>query len=108
MSDEELLQDEHAWDFEAGEAQRASRGRRSVVSVGFKPEEFRAVNEAARRHHQPLSQFIREAALEKATDRSAAGVTYIKVDAATIEMLNAGAAFKNSPYLQRRRLSSAS
>ena len=60
------LQDEGEWDFDAAERQQPVRGRRTVVSVGFRPREFAQVAEAARKRDQPLSQFIREAAVDRA------------------------------------------
>lgn len=68
MNDEEIaqLQDESEWDFESAERVRVPRGNRAVVSVGFKTAEFTLVSAAAERRDQPLSRFIREAALERA------------------------------------------
>lgn len=73
MNDDEIaqLQDEDEWDFEAAERQRTPRGRRAVVSVGFKPADFALVAAAAEKRDQPVSQFIREAALGRARERSA-------------------------------------
>jgi len=77
MNDEELarLKDEDEWDFEAAERQRAPRGRRAIVSVGFKPADFALVSEAAERRDRPLSQFIREAAIDRARGHDAEGET---------------------------------
>ena len=78
MNDEEIaqLQDDSEWDFEAGERQRAPRGHRAVVSVGFKTADFTLVSEAARERDQPVSQFIREAALDRARERAAQTVSH--------------------------------
>jgi hypothetical protein len=77
MNDDEIaqLQDEDEWDFETAERQRAPRGRRTIVSVGFKPAEFSVVAAAAEQHDRPLSQFIREAAIERARERDTERVT---------------------------------
>ena len=73
MNDEEIaqLQDEDEWDFESAERQRAPRGRRAIVSVGFKPADFALVTMAAEKRDQPISQFIREAAVDRARGRDA-------------------------------------
>ena len=63
------LQSEEEWDFEAAHRQRAPRGNRAIVSVGFKTEDFAIVVAAARKRDQPVSQFIREAALHHARPR---------------------------------------
>lgn len=60
------LQDEDEWDFGAAVRQRPPRGRRAVVSVGFKTEDFSRVAAAARQRDVPVSQFIRQAALDRA------------------------------------------
>lgn len=77
MNDDDItqLQDESEWDFEAGERQRAPRGHRAVVSVGFKTADFTLVSEAARKLDQPLSQFIREAAIDRARGQDAVAAT---------------------------------
>jgi hypothetical protein len=71
MNDDEIttLQDEDEWDFESAERQRAPRGRRAIVSVGFRQTDFALVSEAAEKRDQPVSQFIREAALDRARGR---------------------------------------
>src|SRR2546430_1702203 len=68
MNDEDIakLQDEDEWDFEAAETQQAPRNRRAIVSVGFRPDDFALVAAAARSKDQPVSQFIREAAVNRA------------------------------------------
>jgi uncharacterized protein (DUF1778 family) len=77
MNDEEIaqLQNYDEWDVEAGERQRAPRGNRAIVSVGFKTADFTLVSEAAEKRDQPLSQFIREAALDRARERDAERLT---------------------------------
>jgi len=82
--DTAILQHEDEWDFEAGETQRAPRGRRSIVSVGFKSDEFEAVTAAARNSSQPLSQYIRAAAVEKALGPRVTAPAYIQIDGGMI------------------------
>ena len=88
MSDDDItqLQDESEWDFEAGERQRAPRGHRAVVSVSFKTADFTLVSEAARKRDQLLSQFIREAALDRARERETVTIVHETV---TINMSRA-------------------
>jgi hypothetical protein len=73
VNDEEIaqLEDESEWDFESAERVRAPRGNRAVVSVGFKTAEFTLVSAAAEKRGQPLSRFIREAALDRARGHDA-------------------------------------
>jgi hypothetical protein len=80
MNDEDItqLQDESEWDFEAAERQRAPRGRRAIVSVGFKPADFALVTAAAEKRDQPVSQFIREAAIDRARGQNVS-VTSLRV-----------------------------
>src|SRR5687768_4079447 len=68
MNDVEIaqLQDAAEWDFESAERVRVPRGNRAVVSVGFKTAEFTLVSAAAEKRDEPLSRFIREAALDRA------------------------------------------
>jgi hypothetical protein len=67
MNDEDIAKlDDDEWDFDAAERQRATRGNRAIVSVGFRSDDFARVAEAAHRNDQPISQFIREAALDRA------------------------------------------
>jgi hypothetical protein len=72
------LQDVEVWDFEAGERREPVRGRRSVVSVAISPQDLATIAQAARDAGKKLSEFIREAALEKATggDRVANTVVF--------------------------------
>ncbi len=67
MSDEEL-QDESKWDFENAEPlpPQAARKARAIVSVAFPGAAFDCISAAARNANMRLSQFIREAAMEKA------------------------------------------
>ena len=73
MNDDEIaqLQNEDEWDFEHAERARAPRSRRAIVSVGFRPTEFAVVAAAAERRDQPVSQFIRQAALDRARGHAA-------------------------------------
>jgi len=85
MNDEEIaqLQNDDEWDFESAVRQRSPRSHRAVVSVGFKTADFTLVAEAARKRDQPLSQFIREAALDRAREREKVTIVHETV---TIKM----------------------
>ena len=86
MADDETtrFQNDDEWDFESGEVQRPPRSRRSIVSVGFKPDEFQLVAEAARKHDQPVSQFIREAAVQRSRMPRFESSTFIKLKPAVM------------------------
>ncbi len=60
------LQDPASWDAGRGFEQTGNPSRRAVVSVPFGREDFSAVAQAARREGMRTSEFIREAAIEKA------------------------------------------
>jgi hypothetical protein len=68
MSEDEMsmLEDPDEWDLEHAERQQPPRNRRAIVSVAFKPQDFAMVSAVARERGQPVSQFIRQAALESA------------------------------------------
>lgn len=85
MTDEDdILQDEETWDFSSAEVQRAPRGRRSVVSVSFRPEELQAVAAAARAQHRPISQFIRDAVLGR-IQPAASSKAYVQTGADIVD-----------------------
>ena len=71
MTDRELedLQDPEAWDFETSEQLPPMKSAGAVVPVRFPREEFELVAEYAERAGQGLSDFIREAAVDRATHR---------------------------------------
>ena len=68
MNDDDIraLEDPEEWDLEGAERRTPTGSGRAVVSVAFLSEDFAAVAEAARQHGLRMSQFIREAAIEKA------------------------------------------
>lgn len=73
MNDENMqaLQDTQEWEFESAELHQPVRGTRAraVVSVAFSSEDFSMVVDAAQREGLKMSQFIREAALERVRGR---------------------------------------
>ncbi len=70
MSNLDELQDSESWDFEHPEAKTPVRKSRVVVSVAFRGDDFDLVAESAEHFNMKTSEFIRNAALEKATTRA--------------------------------------
>lgn len=62
----ETLEDQDAWDFEHAERRPGAKDTRSVVSVAFARDEYERVAKCAARLNKRTSEFIREAALDKA------------------------------------------
>lgn len=69
MSDKELadLQNADSWDFGEAERRPGVKGARAVVSVAFSREDFDHVTACADQISKRTSEFIREAALERAS-----------------------------------------
>jgi hypothetical protein len=62
------LEGAEMWDFESAKGKKPIAGRRTVVSVAFHADEFAVVSRAAQNSQMRLSEFIRFAALEKASE----------------------------------------
>jgi hypothetical protein len=62
----EELESPDTWDYENAERRPPAKAARAVVSVAFSREEFDLVATSAEREGMKTSEFIREAALEKA------------------------------------------
>ena len=60
------LEKADTWDFERPEVKEPVKASRVVVSVAFKRDDFTRVSEYARRTGKRTSEFIREAAIDKA------------------------------------------
>ena len=73
MSEKDMSQLEQAdnWDYENAERRPAVKKSRVIVSVAFPRADFERVAEYAERMAKRTSEFIREAALERATLESA-------------------------------------
>jgi hypothetical protein len=73
MNDKKVqaLENAEEWDLERATKHAAVKGRRAVVSVAFPREEFELVDECAERSGEKLSEFIRKAALSRASTHSA-------------------------------------
>jgi hypothetical protein len=72
MSEEEL-QDPETWDFDAAERHSGRGAARAVVSVAFQRSDFEKVATCAEQSGKKTSEFIREAALEKAQRQTQPG-----------------------------------
>ncbi len=64
------------WDFERAKIKKPVKAPRVVVSVAFSREDFESVAGYAGRMGKKISEFIREAALEKATKRESVTSLY--------------------------------
>ncbi len=58
------------WDIENAERRPGVKNPRAIVSVAFARQEFESVKECAEQQGKRVSQFIREAALEKVEQRN--------------------------------------
>jgi len=66
---ENALENPESWDYDNAQARGPVKSPRVVVSVAFPHEDFVTVSECAERSGKKTSEFIREAALEKAKAR---------------------------------------
>lgn len=73
---ERELEKAESWDFEQPEVREPVKASRVVVSVAFRRDDFVPVSECAERLGKKISEFIREAAIEKATGRGAGVLVY--------------------------------
>ena len=64
--DERDLENPEHWDYERGEKRPGVKGARAVVSVAFGREDFDRVVACAEHLGKKTSEFIREAAVDKA------------------------------------------
>jgi hypothetical protein len=60
------LEKEESWDYERPEVREPVRASRVVVSVAFRRDDFEPVSRYADRIGKKISEFIREAAIERA------------------------------------------
>jgi hypothetical protein len=65
MIDNEQLENPDVWDFDRAESRPPVRGRRSIVSVALLPADLEVISKCAQEAGMKLSEFIREAALDK-------------------------------------------
>jgi hypothetical protein len=64
--DDRVLENPESWDFPRAERRPGLKGTRAIVSVAFARDDFQRVADAAKEGGQRTSEFIRQAALEKA------------------------------------------
>lgn len=60
------LEDPASWDADRAERHPPARRRRAILSVAFEPAELEQIAARAERDGKRLTDFVREAALEKA------------------------------------------
>ena len=65
--DENELEKTQSWDLDNSEERPPVKNRRSIVSVAFPTDDLVAVEVAAEQAGKRLSEFIRDAAVEKVT-----------------------------------------
>lgn len=70
------LENSDNWDYERPIVREPVKAPRVVVSVAFHRPDFARVSQAAERSGMKTSEFIREAAIEKATGQGGATVIY--------------------------------
>ncbi|MFQ5874746.1 MAG: hypothetical protein ACE5JL_13255 [Dehalococcoidia bacterium] len=65
------LEKPESWNFEQAEVREPVKASRVVLSVAFRRDDFARVSEYAERTGKKPSEFVREAAIEKATGQGA-------------------------------------
>ena len=71
------LEKRESWDFTGAEVGHPVKASRVVVSVAFRRYDFALVSEYAERVRKKTSEFIREAAIEKAGGQGAGMLVYV-------------------------------
>ncbi|MDP2952738.1 MAG: hypothetical protein Q8O76_05435, partial [Chloroflexota bacterium] len=74
---ERELENSQNWDYERPEVKEPVKLPRVVVSVAFRRDDFAQVSEYAERLGKKVSEFIREAAIEKVTGQDRGEEAYI-------------------------------
>jgi uncharacterized protein (DUF1778 family) len=80
---DQSLEDPNSWDFENAEAKPPVKRRRAVISVALPPEDLALVANMARVHGMKLSEFIRDAAVQRASAQHNLPKRFIQIDAET-------------------------
>ena len=78
------LEGQEVWDFERPEVREPIKAPRVVASVAFRRDDFERVFLYAQRIGKRTSEFIREAAIEKATGSSAGTLVYLSGSTGTL------------------------
>ena len=89
---EDELQNEESWDWDAATSMKPGRkaGKRTVVSVAFNHSDFELVSIFAEQAGKKLSEFIREAAVEKATGEGSSLSAYVTGSAYGMSVIATG------------------
>jgi hypothetical protein len=70
------LENSESWDYERPEVREPVKASRVVVSVAFQRDVYARVSEYAEHTGKKISEFIREAAIEKATGKGGGALVY--------------------------------
>ncbi|MBI2919437.1 MAG: hypothetical protein HYY01_15800 [Chloroflexi bacterium] len=81
---ERELEKPESWDFEQPEIRGPVKASRVVISVAFRRDDFDQVSKYAERVGKRVSEFIREAAIEKATGRGTGTLVYASGSTGTL------------------------
>jgi len=73
---ENELENQDNWDFDQAETKGPVKSNRVVVSVAFQRTDFQLVSKLAQRLGKKTSEFIREAAVEKASGKTWSAIVY--------------------------------
>lgn len=73
---EHELKDPKNWDYDHVEKREPVKSPRVIVSVAFRHEDYETISDYAERSGKRISEFIRDAALEKATGRHSEVLIY--------------------------------
>lgn len=70
MAEGELreFRDQARWDADAGEVHPAATGRHTTVKIRFTSADYQQIALAAERSGQPTTEFVRDAALQRASE----------------------------------------
>lgn len=70
------IENSESWDYERPQMREPVKASRVVVSVAFRREDFAQISVYAERWGKKVSEFIREAAIEKATGQGKGMLVY--------------------------------
>jgi hypothetical protein len=77
---QEQLENEDNWDYDHAETRQPVTSDRVVTSVAFRRDDFRLVTNVAQKLGKKTSEFIREAAIERASGRSRSVIVYYSLN----------------------------
>jgi hypothetical protein len=94
---EHQLENPENWDYEHAETKEPVKSPRVVISVAFRRHDFETVSDYAEHLGKKTSEFIREAALDKATHRTSESL---------IHSLSSSGLLSSTPNLPTTRVKS--